>query len=369
MEEKDTNLKEEKENSQPDAEVNEKKEHEASEPQKDHKKRMKNYVSIIILLVGLLLGSIFVDVAQFFSKQGFSPRALKNVDIVPFEGKTWVAYNEPVANVKVLTDSKCVECDPTEPLKWLKRVVPTLLAKKVEFDSPEGQAMISDFKIKSIPAFVFDESVTKTDIYAQAQGIFNKVGDGYFMNTDQVGIKAGKFLETPTVSEDDSQIGPKDAKVKVVLFSDFQCPYCKTFYDTYKKAVNDYKDRVLFVFKHVPLDFHKQAMNAAMAGECAQEQGKFWEMSDKLYASQADWSNADGTAKFKTYALQLGLNAATFNKCIDDSKYANKIAANQSQAQDYGISGTPSFFVNDQFFGGVVSYDELKKSLDEQLAK
>jgi protein-disulfide isomerase len=189
------------------------------------------------------------------------------------------------------------------------------------------------------------------------------------MDTNQVGIKPGKFLETPTVSDDDAQVGPKDAKVKVVLFSDFQCPYCKTFYDTYKQAIKDYSDRVLFVFKHVPLEFHAQAMNAAMAGECAQEQGKFWQMSDKLYASQADWSNTTGTAKFKTYATQIGLNAATFNKCMDDSKYKDKIAANQAEAQNFGISGTPSFFVDDQFFGGVVSYDQLKQTLDGELTK
>ncbi len=333
------------------------------------KKKMKNYISIIILLAGLLVGSIFVDVAQFFSHQGISPRVFKDLEIFPFEGKTWVAYNEPVVNVQVVTDSKCEACDPTEPLKWLKRVMPTLMAKKVEISSPEGSSLASQFKIKNIPAFIFDESVTKTDVYAQAQAIFTKEGNNYLMDTNQVGIKPGKFLETPTVSDDDAQVGPKDAKVKVVLFSDFQCPYCKTFYDTYKQAIKDYGDRVLFVFKHVPLDFHKQAMNAAMAGECAQEQGKFWQMSDKLYTAQADWSNTDGTAKFKTYAAQLGLNAATFNKCMDDSKYKDKIAADQAEAQNFGISGTPSFFVDDQFFGGVVPYDQLKKTLDGELAK
>lgn len=333
------------------------------------KNKMKNYVSIIILLAGLLAGSIFVDVAQFFSHQGVSPRVLKNLDIFPFEGKTWVAYNEPVVNVQVVTDNKCEACDPTEPLKWLKRVMPTLLSKKVEIDSPEGKSLVSQFNIKNIPAFIFDENVTKTDVYAQAQAIFSKEGNNYLMDTNQVGIKPGKFLETPIVSNDDAQVGPKDAKVKMVLFSDFQCPYCKTFYDTYKQAIKDYSDRVLFVFKHVPLDFHKQAMNAAMAGECAQEQGKFWQMSDKLYTAQADWSNTDGTAKFKTYAAQLGLNAATFNKCMDDSKYKDKIAADQAEAQNFGITGTPSFFVGDQYFGGLVTYDQLKQTLDGELGK
>lgn len=333
------------------------------------RRKMKNYVSMVILLAGLLIGSVFVDVAQFFGQQGVSPRVLKNVDVFPFEGRTWVAFNEPVVNLQVLTDSKCEACDPTEPLKWLKRVIPTTLAKKVEMDSEEGKALAEKFNVKSIPAFIFDESVTKTDVYAQAQDIFEKKDNSYLMNTEQVGIKAGKYLETPSVSKDDPQIGTEDAKVKVVLFSDFQCPYCKAFHDTFRKAANDYKDKALFVYKYLPLDFHKQAMNAAIAADCANEQGKFWEMADKLYASQADWQNTDGTAKFKTYAVSLGLNAAKFGQCVDQNKPKDKIDADKTIASNFGISGTPAFFVNDQFFGGVVSYDELKKTLDEELAK
>lgn len=333
------------------------------------RRKMKNYVSIVILLAGLLIGSVFVDVAQFFGQQGVSPRVLKNVDVFPSEGKTWVAFNEPVINLQVLTDSKCEVCDPTEPLKWLKRVIPTTLAKKVEMDSEEGKALAEKFSIKSIPAFIFDENVTKTDVYAQAEGIFEQKDGKYLMNTEQVGIKAGKYLDTPSVSKDDPQVGPEDAKVKVVLFSDFQCPYCKTFHDNFRKAIGDYKDKVLFVYKYLPLDFHKQANNAAVAADCAGEQGKFWEMADKLYSSQADWQATEGTARFKTYAGALGLNAAKFSQCVDQNDPKDKIAADMQEAQNFGISGTPAFFVNDQFFGGVVSYDELKKTLDGELGK
>jgi len=333
------------------------------------KKKMKNYVSIVILLSGLLIGSVFVDVAQFFGQQGVSPRVLKSVDVFPFDGKTWVSFNEPVVNVRVLTDSKCEACDPTEPLKWMKRVIPTMLAKKIEADSDEGREIVEKYKVKSLPAFIFDENVTKTDVYTQAQAIFSKKDSSYLMNTEQVGIKAGKYLETPKISKDDPQVGPEEAKVKVILFSDFQCPYCKTFHETFRKAISEYKDKVLFVYKYTPLDFHKQAMNAAVAADCAGEQGKFWEMADKLYATQSDWQNTEGTAKFKTYAATLGLNAAKFNQCVDENKPKGKIEADQKMAQDFGISGTPAFFVNNQFFGGVVSYDELKKTLDEELGK
>jgi len=333
------------------------------------RRKMKNYTSIIILLLGLLIGSVFVDVAQFFGKQGVSPKVLKNADVFPLDSRTWVAYNEPVINLQVLTDSKCEACDPTEPLKWLKRVIPTALAKKVEIDSGEGKALVEKIKIKSIPAFVFDENVTKTDVYGQAREIFTKIDNSYLMDTEQVGIKAGKYLETPSVSQDDPQVGPQDAKVKLVLFSDFQCPYCKAFHDTFKKAIGDYKDKVLFVYKYLPLDFHKQANNAAMAAECAGDQEKFWEMADRLYSSQSDWDKTEGVAKFKTYAASLGLNAAKFNGCMDQNKPKDKIEADKKEAESFGISGTPAFFVNDQFFGGVVSYDELKKALDGELGK
>ncbi|HBB36949.1 MAG: DSBA oxidoreductase family protein [Candidatus Moranbacteria bacterium GW2011_GWC1_45_18] len=333
------------------------------------RRKMKNYVSVVILMAGLLIGSIFVDVAQFFGQQGVSPRVLKNVDVFPFDGKTWVAYSEPVITLQVLTDSKCEACDPTEYLKWLKRVIPTTLAKKVEMDSEEGKAIVEKLNVKSIPAFIFDENVAKTDVYAQAQGIFEKKDNKYLMNTEQVGFKAGKYLETPSVSKDNPQIGPEDAKVKVVLFSDFQCPYCKSFHETYRKAISEYKDRVLFAYKYLPLDFHKQAMNAAVAASCAGDQGKFWEMSDRLYGSQADWQSTEGVAKFKSYAAALGLNAANFSECVDQNKPKDKIAADQEEAANFGISGTPAFFVNDQFIGGVVSYEEMKKMLDEELAK
>lgn len=333
------------------------------------KKKMKNYVSIVILLSGLLVGSVFVDVAQFFGQQGVSPRALKSVDIFPFEGKTWVAFNEPVVNVKIITDSKCEACDPVEPLKWLKRVIPTMLAKKVEIDSPEGKDLIDNYKIKSLPAFVFDENIAKTDVYQQAQAIFSKKDSSYLLDTEQVGIKAGKFLETPQAKDDDAQIGPKDAKVKVILFSDFQCPYCKAFHDTFRKAIADYKDRVLFVYKYLPLEIHPQANNAAMAAACAGDQGKFWEMADKLYSAQDTWSKTTGTASFKSFVASLGLNSAKFNQCLDSSQFKDKIDVDKQMASDFGISGTPAFFVNDQFFGGVVSYEEMKKTLDEELSK
>ncbi|MFA6285382.1 MAG: thioredoxin domain-containing protein [Parcubacteria group bacterium] len=333
------------------------------------KKRTKNYLSIIILLAGLLAGSVFVDVAQFVSRQGISARAMRELDVIPFENRTWVAYNEPVVTVQVVNDKNCKECDVTDAVKMMKRVMPTLLVKEVQFDSEDGKALVDQMKIKSLPAFVFDNSVTKTDIYTQAQDIFQKQGDNYMIDTAQIGIQPGKFLTLPEVSDSDVQSGPKDAKVKMVIFSDFQCPYCKSFYEQgVKKAMADYKDQVLFVFKEVPLSIHDKAVSAAMAGECANEQGKFWQMADKLYGDQATWSTA-ATFNATPYATAIGVNMAQFNQCVTSKKYQDKINADNQMAQEFGISGTPAFFVNDKFFGGMVPYDQIKAAIDAQLAK
>lgn len=343
---------------------------ETKEEQKvvDYKKRTKNYLSIIILLAGLLAGSVFVDVAQFVSQRGISPRAMRQLDVIPLEGRTWVAYNEPIVTVQVLNDSKCEVCDVTEPVKMMKRVMPTLLVKEIQFDSEDGKDLAEKMKIKSLPAFVFDESVTKTDIYAQAQDIFQKQDGSYMIDTAQIGIQPGKFLTLPEIKADDAQAGPKDAKVKVVLFSDFQCPFCKTFYEEgFKKIMNEYKDSVLFSFKHVPLSIHDKALVTSLAAECAGEQGKFWEMADRLYGDQKTWSAAK-TFNGATYASAAGLNLSQFNQCVSSKKFQEKINADNQTAQEFGISGTPAVFINDQFFGGVVPYEQLKQAIDAQMA-
>lgn len=357
------------ENKSADAEAMADKEGNEDQKKIDCEKRTKNYLSIIILLAGLLAGSVFVDVAQFVSRNGMSPRAMRQLDVIPFEGKTWVAYSEPVVTVQVVNDKNCKECDVTDAVQMMKRVMPTLLVKEVQFDSEDGKNLVEKMRIKSLPAFVFDENVAKTDIYAQAQEIFQKQNGSFTIDASQIGIQPGKFLSLPEVKDDDPQTGPKDAKVRVIVFSDFQCPYCKNFYEQdLKKAMGDYKGQALFVWKEVPLEIHDKAMDTAMAAECANEQGKFWQMADQLYGNQAAWSAAKAFSA-TPYASAAGLNLSQFSQCVSSKKFADKINADNQLAQDFGISGTPAIFVNDQFFGGVIPYDQLKAAIDGQLAK
>ena len=154
------------------------------------------------------------------------------------------------------------------------------------------------------------------------------------------------------------------------MFSDFQCPYSKVFNTTINEVLDNYGDKILYVFKQLPLtSIHSKAVDAALASECANEQGKFLEYSDKLFENQQDWSQSDGTQKFKTYAVQLGLKINQFNQCLTEKKYKGEVDASLQEAGEFGISGTPAIFVNDQFKSGAAGYDVIKEIIEKELGK
>ncbi len=337
--------------------------------EKDRNKKMKNLISLVILLTGLLVGSLFVDVSQLVRGSGYSQKNLNKSDIFEANGKTWVAYDAPAVSMMAISDDSCKNCDPSEVLVWLRRVMPTISVQKVSFDSTEGKKLIDQFNIKTLPAFVFDSTVEKTELYAQAKDLFVAKDGMDVMNTQLLGVPVGKYLSLPSIDARDATFGKKDSAVKVVIFSDFQCPYCKTFFPILRSVMAKYQDKVEFVFKELPLDIHPQATDASLAAACAQDQGKFWEYADKLYATQTQWGNAKDITYFKNYALALKLNASQFNKCLDDKAHQADIEAVRKEAESFAISGTPTVFVNDQVESSVVTADQLTKDIEAQLNK
>lgn len=341
----------------------------AMEDAKTKDKKTKNLIAAVILLGGLFLGSVFVDIAQLVKGNGYSERVLKKTDVFEAAGKTWVAYSEPIVKINVLTDDNCEECNPKETLILIRRVLPTISVSKITNDSEEGEKILTDFKIRSLPAFVFSKEIANTEFFSETQQLFEKINDEYLLRTAEAGIKIGKYLELPKIEEGDIKIGPNDAKVKIVEFSDFQCPYCQKFHSEMNKVINEYGDKIQFVYKHLPLDFHPQANNAALAAECANEQGKFRPYADKLFQDQEKWGKTEGIQGFKNIAGQLGLNISQFSKCLEEAKYQEKIANNSAEAASFGISGTPGTFINDQFLGGASDFETMKEMIDHELTK
>lgn len=331
--------------------------------------KTKNIISLSILLAGLLLGSLFVDVIQLVREAGFSRKNLGKTDIFQVDGKTWVSYDEPIVDVQVVNDDTCADCKPDETLVWLKSVMPTISPKKINYDSTEGKALIDEFSIKSLPAFIMSEGVKQTDLYTEASGIFEEKNRSYLLKTQELGMVPGKFLEEPALNDGDIYLGKEESAVRVFIFADFQCPYCKVFWTVLRSVMKEYGDRVQFVFKNLPLSIHDQANEASLAAYCADEQGKFWEYGDRLFAKQDDWANSQDDALLKSYATGLGMNIGQFNTCLADKKYQTKIDSIATQASDFGISGTPAIFVNNQFKNGVIDVNNLRDLIETQLHK
>ena len=159
--------------------------------------------------------------------------------------------------------------------------------------------------------------------------------------------------------------GPKNAKVTIVEFSDFQCPFCTRVVPTLKEIHQKYPNDVAVVFVNQPLDFHAQARGAAKAFLAAHKQGKAWEMHDKMFENQKALQPAD----LERYAKELGLNAARFKKDMDDPATEKLVAADQALANSVGANGTPTFFINGQELSGARPFDAFKTIIDQEIKK
>jgi protein-disulfide isomerase len=163
--------------------------------------------------------------------------------------------------------------------------------------------------------------------------------------------------------------GSANSPVVIEEFSDFECPACSYFYENaYPQIMESYvkTGKVRVVFKPFPLtSLHKNSEKAAEAALCAAEQGKFWEMHDKLFENQ----DALGVANLKSYAASLGLDQNAFNQCLDSGKMRPIIENNIAEGKARGISATPSFFVNGKKIVGAQPFETFQQAIDGELAK
>jgi len=159
--------------------------------------------------------------------------------------------------------------------------------------------------------------------------------------------------------------GADPAKVTIVEYSDFQCPYCLKARPTLQKVLDEYPQQVNHVFKHFPLSFHKAAMNAHQAVAAAGNQGKFWEMHDEIFDSPKDLA----PETMRKHAETLGLDMAKFDTDYASEETAKKIADDQKEGRSIGVRGTPAFFVNGKYMAGAQPYEAFKREVDAALKK
>jgi protein-disulfide isomerase len=189
-----------------------------------------------------------------------------------------------------------------------------------------------------------------------------------FLKTLRAKYKVRVLLEPPRVEvsvDDDPVKGPAGAQVTIVEFSDYQCPFCGRVEDTLRQVMEKYKGRVRLVYRDYPLSIHPLAPKAAEAAHCANDQGKFWEYHDALYADQSKLTVPD----LEATAQRLELKMEPFKTCLSSGKYAAEVSKDASDAEKAGVGSTPSFFINGIPLVGAQGLPAFEEVIDRELER
>jgi protein-disulfide isomerase len=169
------------------------------------------------------------------------------------------------------------------------------------------------------------------------------------------------------VREDSNKISTPSAKLTVVEFGDYQCPACGAAHPIVKQILNDYKDKINFVYRHFAF-LGQESSWAAEAAECAGEQGKFWEYHNYLYENQKGENQGTFSKdNLKNIATSLKLDTDKFKACFETGKYTQKVLNDRADGGALGINSTPTFFIDGEKTAGVIPYDQFKQKLDSLL--
>ena len=175
------------------------------------------------------------------------------------------------------------------------------------------------------------------------------------------------IVDVEQLLDDDAVKGDKNAPVTIIEWSDYECPFCARFYsDTYKQIDEKYikTGKVKLIYRDFPLSFHQQAQKAAEAAECAGEQGKYFDMHDKLFEDGV----VGGTTTFKQYAKEIGLDTSKFNTCLDTGAMASEVRKDFVDGQQAGVQGTPGFIVNGNLVSGAQPFSVFEQIIEAELA-
>jgi protein-disulfide isomerase len=321
-----------------------------------------------------------------------APLAAQAAVAAELQGKFWPMHDKLFANQSAL---KRADLE-----KYAQEIGLDVAKFKTDIDSPAVKKRVDDdvelakkIGVQGTPNFFIDGRPIRGAVpYEQFKSaVDDELARGKKLvekGTPQSGVFAalmkgqGKGLGTPTpppappripIGSEVYKIAPGDAphigvaepKITLIEFSDFQCPYCSRAKNTVDELLKIYKDSLQVTFRHFPLPFHNNATPAAIAAVAAGEQGKFWQMYDKLFANQ----QALGAADLEKYAQEIGLDMAKFKAAMDSPKTKAVVEADKKMGETFGVGGTPSFFINGHSFSGAYPLESFKTAIDEELKK
>jgi protein-disulfide isomerase len=307
------------------------------------------------------------------------------------QGKYWEMHEKLFANAQQLEAAsleKYAKEIGLDVAKWKKEMESSRFADVIAKD----QALAGQLGASGTPAFfingrkisgaqpidnfkrVIDEELAKAEQLVKGgvapRDVYAKVMEKGVSSPPAAPQAAAPPPQAPVVRKidiptDSPVFGPKHAKVTIVEWSDFECPFCGRVGPTLEEIKKTYGKQVRVAFRHQPLPFHPNAKPAAEAAMAAHEQGKFWQYHDKLFANQ----RALDRASLEKYAQELGLNATKFKAALDSGKFRAKVEADAAAGSAAGANGTPTFFINGRQLVGAQPFPAFKAIIDEEIAK
>jgi protein-disulfide isomerase len=306
------------------------------------------------------------------------------------QGKFWAMHDKLFENQKALSDddlkryakeiglnvarfekdmnsdaiAKQIAQDQADARKWGARGTPTLFVNGVPVRGAQPYAAFEKVIKEEVARAqkLIEGGVKRSQVYGEVL----KREAGKEIAGEEPSARRAPPEPTGPVEVDIGRApteGKKGAPIEVVVYSDFECPFCGRVNPSIEKIKEDYGDKVVVAFKHYPLPFHRNAKPAAVASLAAHRQGKFWPMHDKLFANQRALSEDD----LVSYAKDLGLDVAKFEKDMKDPELMKWVESDMAEGQKIGVRGTPATFINGRMVSGAQPYDAFKKIIDDEL--
>jgi protein-disulfide isomerase len=293
------------------------------------------------------------------------------------QGKFWPFHDKLFANQQALSPETFSKVAKEIGLD-VRRFDQAVAARRGEARIQDDQKLAGQVGASGTPTMFFN---CRQVVGAQPFERLRAVAEEELKKAEQAGAKGGGYAAlckanlaaapapagaaAVDVRPDDPVRGNPKAPVTIVLFSDFQCPFCARVGPTLEEAMKTYGDKVRVVWKHQPLPFHPNALPAAKAAEAAREQGKFWQMHDQLFASQRELSDA----AYERIAKEIGLDMGRFDAAVKSGRGQSRIEDDQKLAARIGAQATPTMFVNGEKVEGAVPFATLKAVIDRKLQK
>lgn len=269
--------------------------------------------------------------------------------------------------LKTIIIEKLMEADPKKKDLSTDEYLDKYIASDVKISDKEINAFIKE---KNIPQEHINPQIKeRITAYLEAEKKKQSIDNWLAKKTKSTPVEV--YIEKPRrpsfeINIGDAPIkGDKDAKVTIVEYSDFQCPFCAKGTEIIDGLKKKYGNKIKIAFKNFPLPFHNQAKGAAVAGLCAQEQSndKFWKLHDTMFADQTKLD----TDSLKITAKNIGLDLKKFSDCLDTNKYSNKIDEDIESGKKIGVKSTPTFFVNGKLISGAQPIEVFSEIIDEEL--